>query len=597
MLATFPRPGDTRDGVLERTIEAWRNVLSAAEEIPFFPIGHIADLVEMFAPLMGQNEGFRALRDDIDRLSDERAGGHEVANRSRRRALAHLESGNRLAAIDELQRAKVGSFTGDEMPNSVLAMLLLSKCYADLGLHLASRYYAAGATYIALHTDEESVRRLLSHAGFALAQTFYSAGEGTTFLLSPRQIIEMHLVVAQDPTSFEKYPEFERAVLHTAIFKAVANRLAPHLDGTIDRALAAWPFHPAEVDRLMAIGSGPEAPWSTMSVSELEDAIERDLGRSPFSDIGDPREVSWSALGIHWTVQHSADKPTTLAALGLVATLQIAQVELADAELLVIPSDALIMVETGDVDRPDFQQLPSNDRLTWKVVLPVEQSASESVDAGFDESIAIAVTVIGQATALDQNAFLAVIERSFERGFAHRVFSVRPARELMEFALSQATGVDDLATLKPVELSRPIGVGEPPELAWRSAPGPGYSREKANEFLANRYRRTSEINRLSLPKLLADERVRALLLGFKARGFLDWQILSILASLVAQHQVETKAGRPFLDPASNGSSWSVCLAPSKPTTRHSTWASSTNRGLPGRPPPCLLRHSTHGGSH
>jgi hypothetical protein len=61
--------------------------------------------------------------------------------------------------------------------------------------------------------------------------------------------------------------------------------------------------------------------------------------------------------------------------------------------------------------------------------------------------------------------------------------------------------VDDLATLKPVELSRPIGVGEPPELAWRSAPGPGYSREKANEFLANRYRRTSEIIRLSLPKL------------------------------------------------------------------------------------------------
>jgi hypothetical protein len=116
----------------------------------------------------------------------------------------------------------------------------------------------------------------------------------------------------------------------------------------------------------------------------------------------------------------------------------------------------------------------------------------------------------------------------------------------MEFALGQAPdGVESLRMLKPVGLSRPIKVSVPPELAWRTTPGPGYSREKANEFLANRYRRTSEVIRLTLPRLLVDGRVRALLLGFRTRGFLDWQILSMLANIVAQYQVEVKAGRPL----------------------------------------------------
>jgi hypothetical protein len=430
-------------------------------------------------------------------------------------------------------------------------MLLLSECYTDLGLHIAARYYAAGATYVALHSEDERVHRLLSKAGFALVQTFYGAGEGTTFLLSLKQIVGMHLAVAQDPLNFARHPDLQRALVHAAIFIAVAHRLAPHLDDAITTAVASWPLDKDEVNGLMAMATSHDSPWSTMSVSEIENTIERDLGRYPFSDIGDPREVSWSALGIRWTVRHTADKVTTLAALELVATLQIAQVELADVELLVIPTDVLIIVETGATAHPDLNQLPSNDRLTWKVVLPAERPETEDLNTSFAENIAVVVSVIGQATALDFKPFRALIERSFERGLAYRVFSVRPARELMEFALAQAEGVEDLKALKPVMLSRSVKPQEPSELAWRSGPGPGYSVEKAHEFLANRYRRTAEIICLTLPKVLADERIRALLLDLKGRGFLDWQILSILASIVGQYQVEAKAGRPF-EPGDEG---------------------------------------------
>jgi hypothetical protein len=108
--------------------------------------------------------------------------------------------------------------------------------------------------------------------------------------------------------------------------------------------------------------------------------------------------------------------------------------------------------------------------------------------------------------------------------------------------LAQANGIEALNTLRPVVLSRPIKPQDPPELGWRAGPGPGYSLKKAHEFLSNRYRRTSEIIKLTLPKLLADERVRLLLLKLKAKGFIDWQILSMLANIVGQYQVEAAAG-------------------------------------------------------
>jgi len=212
---------------------------------------------------------------------------------------------------------------------------------------------------------------------------------------------------------------------------------------------------------------------------------------------------------------------------------------------LMIPTAALILVETAQFARPDLQQLPDNGRLAWKVILPTTGSESEDPNAGFAYNLAIAAAVIGQATALDHEAFEAVIQSSLERGLSVRVFSVRPARELMEFAFAQAEGVDELRTLKPVTLSRTIEAREPPELSWRSTLGPGYCQEKAEGFLQNRYRRTSEIVRLTLPQLLADQRVRALLLDLRLQGYLDWQILSMVANIVGQYQVEAMAGQPL----------------------------------------------------
>jgi hypothetical protein len=157
----------------------------------------------------------------------------------------------------------------------------------------------------------------------------------------------------------------------------------------------------------------------------------------------------------------------------------------------------------------------------------------------------VALAVIGQATALDRDSFHAVIEELMKRGLMLRTFSVRPTRELMDFAFKQADGIEELRKLQAIHLCKQMRPREATELAWRSGPGPGYSLDLATEFLQNRYGKMARSIRLSLPRIIADERVKSLLAALKDKGLLDWQVLSLIANIVVQYQVELQTGGPI----------------------------------------------------
>jgi hypothetical protein len=86
---------------------------------------------------------------------------------------------------------------------------------------------------------------------------------------------------------------------------------------------------------------------------------------------------------------------------------------------------------------------------------------------------------------------------------------------------------------------------EAAELCWRTGPGPGYSRSLAERHLHSRYETTTRGLRVTLPRIVKDNRCRRLLLRIRAEGLLDWQILSALLAMVAKWQVEAKLGRPI----------------------------------------------------
>jgi hypothetical protein len=544
MPAGMPEKQSSRSESLDTMLEAWSRVATAAADTPFFPVWHIADFVEQIAPSLGARPAYRTLRDQIDELTRIRSGGHAVAEQCQRRGIAHLGAGRLLLAIDELQRAKVGWFSGENMTSSLRTMVLLSDCYARLGLVLAARYYAAGAAYLGIHSQDDDVRALTPGAALQLVRILAAGGELLSSLVMMRQALGLHLTLETNPSDLQVHPLFEAALTEAAVRQAIVRRLAPQLADFTDAIIAEWPLRREDVAPLLDFASRPDSPWVTMSDVELVDVLEKDLGRSPFEDLGPVRIHRWAALGVEWILRYRNDRVTSAAALGLAATLQIIQADLAQTELLVIPARVIMGVELGEVATPRVAEV-LHTNLNWRVTMPRETPVDPVGQEGFSEAFAVAATMLGQVTALDGPSFMAVLTKAMERDLVLRAYSVRPARELMDFAAVQVDRFDDLAAINPPVLPREIRPSEPAELAWPTTPAPGYTAERAHEALTNRYRRPWESAGLSLTRALADARVRRLALNLRADGLLDWQILGILWSIICQAQVDPNDSSPM----------------------------------------------------
>lgn len=543
LTAFLPRATDSDSNAgPNRFFERWQAVVDVVREIPLFPINHIADIFETAASMIEPNERLRSLISQVDALVAERAGKGAAGDRARRRAMNYLEANRYVATIDELHHMKADWFTGENIEGSILAMLLLSQSYEDLGLYLAARYYAAGALFAALHVENEHTSRLVGQAAFRVADTFYVAGEGITYLHSLGSALVVHHGVAADPHDWTKHPQVQRSFAHAVVLRALARHVAPRMVPLIDSAIATWPLPLSERDAFCAMSE--EEPWSGMTVEEVEQKIAAELGQHPFSDVGHERSVAWSAFGVVWTIRCMTDRDTWMAALELAAAIQIVQVEFADVDLLIIPSRVVVDVRLGDEAKPQCIQLPDNRSLTWIVTMPktIPNTPSEEYQAYL---VSVVLMVLGQATALSVPNLGELIDRRMERGLPGRVFSVRPLRELMNLAQPETPDFATLASKERPVLRTDFQPIEAYELCWRIGPGPGYSRSLAEQYLDSRYKTTARGLRLTLPRIVSDGRCRRLLLRLRAEGFLDWQILNALLSMVAQSQVEMRLGRPI----------------------------------------------------
>jgi hypothetical protein len=314
----------------------------------------------------------------------------------------------------------------------------------------------------------------------------------------------------------------------------------------IDHGIAAWPLPQEEQTTFREMSE--KEPWARMTRDEIEGKIAAELGQHPFGDVGADRSVIWSAFGVLWIVRSVADEDTWFAALELAGAIQIVQAEFADLDLLIIPSRVFIDVRLDDGAKPHCVQLPDNGKLTWQVTMP--KAMTDTPTDGFEAYlVSVVLTIVGQATALSFPKLREMVEKRMERGLPGRVFSVRPLRELMKLVQPDNLDFAKLASdTRPVLRSdfQPI---EAAELAWRTGPGPGYSRSLAERYLLSRYEKTTRGLRMTLPRIVKDSGCRRLLLRMRSEGNLDWQILNALLNIVAQWQVETKLGHLISTPS------------------------------------------------
>lgn len=510
----------------------WNEALGIAEHQPFCEVSTFVRLLEVLVPIVGQHPDFQPLADRTDRLIALREGKAAAAERCRARAIAHAEAGHKLAAIDQLQRAKEGWFNAETMGASVISMLLLAQWYRELHLPFAARYYASAALFVASNTDNEAVHPLMERAAFEVAASFLFAGESITYLAAVSSALQLHGALVVNPGDGDEHPHLPETLEQAMALRAIFLKLAPQLVELVDRTLESWELPP---DLLSALKSQSEDMAAANDRAHFEQLIIDELGQSPFNDLGPRVSIRWRALGIEWTL--CAETKYRAAAENVAAALQLLQVELADVDLLIVPSNVTVTINVNaTATKPNFRQRPDNGRLQWDVAIPMSGDDIRS-------TLMVVMTILGQVTALDDSKFFKLLEAHLERGLTNRIFWVRPAEELLGNARTLARySFDPATTIPPEDYALPPPV-EADELAWREAPGPGYSAEKAAEYLKNRYSVLLPFGKSILPKLMADERCRGLISNLHSAGCLDWQILSYLLNIVAQVRAERIHGR------------------------------------------------------
>ncbi len=518
-------------------IRFWFRLLKVADEAPLFELESFVDGLTSLTPILSKHPQFDRLVRRADEVLEKRTSGFVVAEKCRDRAMALIEQGDILSGMSELHRVKVKWFTGDTLRPTVLAMLLLSGAYRRLGLLWAAKYYAFGAAFLVDRSDDDDLRPFFVAALHEAATCSYEAGEWLSFSELMPLILSSHYEFLNDPDNWEEHERLQETVYHFFVARA----LSKALNGDSATALMNAPLvavsMPEDLAKELLIPSTKWTRFETFSATQLRDEMQREFFGVPLSDSGTTRAYDWAALGIQWRVTCSNSYDTICLVEQFVAILQIALADLAQRDLCLLPTSVSIQVELKAIRRASFEMLPGNDASSMMVTLPNMNAVSQAELEEMQQDVSsIALAVLTQCSCLSDKDLFRRLDSAFRDGLTSKVFIVRPYSELFaQFVDPAEYDRRRAASLMPPDANAYV-IRSAPELAWLDTPGPGYTPEKAQIALRNRYERGARPIAITLARLRGNPRFQEWVAQHRADGRKDWWILLVLMNTILNYR-------------------------------------------------------------
>lgn len=505
----------------------WDRLIKEVKNAPLFPLERFANTLTALIPAIGDDPRFLSMTNRVDILLDNRSRGFVAAEKCRDRAIEFMKVNRPLRAIHELHTAKIKWFAEETMKGTILSMLLLSRLYMDLHLVWAAKYYALIASFLIHRHSGDKLKRLLPEAAIELANVYYRGGEWLGFADMLPLIISLQYQYRPDPEDLSRYEDFQSVLFHAMVVKGVSDRFADEeLQNYLPNTFIRWPI-PLELKELILNVSNPVPNWlSTSDENVIWEKIGDALNAPPFSDAGDIRKYAWRALGIRWEIQCDNTPKTVALVEGLVASLQIIIADIASSELNILPTKVEINATIAPIANYRVKEIEGNDALKWSIELATDGDTEHLQTS----ATALAAAILISCSLLPDTEILKLFENAFKGGLTQKTFSVRPYGELLREFSSE--GVEEnhknYAKLQP-----PLPEGslhEADDLAWKTDPGPGYTKAKSLEFVRNRYRRCVPPIRLTLSRLKGTKNFNLFVAKLRAQGYLDWHILLLIAN-------------------------------------------------------------------
>lgn len=528
---------------IEDAIKWWSQLILEVKNAPLFPLERFSDRLTQLIEFIGENPKYDNLTQQVDILLEKRFGGFIAAEKCRDRAIEFYKKDEIFRAIDQLHQAKIKWFSGETLRGSVLSMLLLSQWYLELKLSFAAKYYALAVAFIALHSSNSEVKSYLPKALIIAAECDYIQGSWCGFLDLTDIGLRTHGLFSKDLGETEVDEVLDRTLFHTTTLLSIIKRFDLQLFESASKIVQNWNIDEYLEDLLPV----SEDNFKNLEILEIWETIEEQLLGRPFGDIGLTREVTWSELGVIWNVKWNNDYHTTSVAEQFIAILQILLADLVNVDLCLIKTDVNIIISVDEkINEPKVEPIPSNLGRNWKVELPTCTINDEklNIENASMDVLSITNSILSEISLSTSERFYDVLENSVRNGLSMKVFVANPYeilyRQFNEKDKFEAVDRSDKDIPQP---DHEFLIKENEDLSWYAGPGPGYSKESAEEYLNNRYARSIIPIKYSLKSLMTNYEFRSTIEKLREDGWLDWHILQSVLLAVINYRVNQKINK------------------------------------------------------
>jgi hypothetical protein len=510
-------------------VDAWSAMAELTPAAPLVPIDSLAQVFTLMSPVLVDVEGFRELAGKLDELQAEVGGDSAAAERSRDRAMALLKAERPLEALIDLHDAKARWWHGDTLRGTLLSLMMLARTYERLGLLLAARQHALLAVVLAFHYGDPGDHDIVVAGLMQVGHLDYRGGSWCAAVESYNVALLAHLQNSEDPWNMQRHEGLAALATHSAYLRAAADLLGPEPAKVVRESQEEYGLGEMldEVENLQPPKSAER--WR-------EDCLAQ-LGTVPYADAGDVRTIRWSSLGIDWEVTAVNTYGHCRAAERFAAAAQVLCAELAALEdLVLMPTTVRVRVQAIDPERSRGDRIrvePGNEGSNWIVdLIPLVGNGSElDADAVGAELTSAIGAVLFEASLLDWDTYIEILERCFERGLTHKVSGGRPYDDMAGLVTREHfEKLKRRSILLPKEW-REVPTAPPSDgLGARTDPGPGYSRERSETMISERYERSEQMLNQTLDQLSEDADFQEIYRRLREEGWLDWHVLMALVN-------------------------------------------------------------------
>ena len=519
---------------MNETSRLWAEMLDLVGDAPLYPLERFADRVTGVIGLVGDTAVLENITTKLDELLGIRFGGFKAAEKCCDRSFALQQKGQTLGAINELHRAKIAWFAEETLDGSVLAMLMLSNLYLDLGLSYAAKQYAMAAAYIAMQTSKKDLKKCVPRALMQTARCEYTQGFWCDFLgVTSTSWLTYNLVPNQDHDQETIDKDIEETCYHTAIALMVAERFTPGIVPEIQKLVTDWPFSEMVED---AFEMARDA-WAKKTDAEVWDELQDEILGRPFGDVSTVRTVLWKQVGLTWEVSWRNSYAITAVAEQFIATAQILMAEWAGLDLCLLRSRIRVEVDTWNKNESTVQGKASNKGRKWLLRFSRHRKSMEVKELQ-KEAFGFVASIIREVSLLSDGGFFQILEKSFQDGVALKIEIARPYEELYRSCIVEPRPFEEARmSWHAARRDVPFRTKEHPDMAWFGGSGPGYSKDLSREHIKNRYENIVGSLRHTLKRLSATGDFLDIVKKLKNEGWLDWHILVAAANITWNYRV------------------------------------------------------------